>query len=189
MATALAAIGGKVLFGAAATVAGAVIGSRATGKAASAAAKGQDQALAATTAAAAQGRRDVTSGFEAAEEGRRRGFSSAADFIGGNIGTQIRPSQQGNVAAQQQIARGLPQIQNAILGLPTDLSGFQAKQIGQPGDFNIQNPFPQPVAPQPTQSPGGFNFNSDQLNAIRNSLQNIGNIGGGLAGLNFRIGQ
>lgn len=159
-----------------ATVAGAVIGSKASKSASKAAAKGQDKALGATAASTAQGRQDVIGGFAGADEARRGGFSDALSFLGGAPSQQIAPFQQGNVAAQQQISRGLPQIQNAILGLPTDLSGFQPQQIGQPADFNFDlSGFQRPAQPQLTQQEQLQQFISSQLSGNGHPLSGLFN--------------
>lgn len=166
-------------------VVGAGIGAVASSKASKSARKGQDQALAASSAGTAQARGDINRLFGSAQDTRQGAFSSAADFLGGNIGTQIQPFQQGNVAAQQQVQRGLPQTLNAILGQGVDLSGFQARQIGQPSDFNIASPFPQQAQPQPT---SGFQLSPDQLQGIQDGLNNFR--GGGLGGsLQQRFGR
>ena len=150
MATALAAIGGKV---GAAIIGSAIIGGVATSRAAKKAAKGQERALAASTLATDRARSDVTRLFGTAGEARERGFGRALDFLSTAPGTQIAPFQRGNILAQEQIARGLPQIQRAILGQPVDLSGFTARTIGAPESFNFdlsgfrQEPEPEVVAP------------------------------------------
>ena len=53
-----------------------------------------------------------------------------------------------NFAAQEQVAGGLPQILNAIRGLPVDISGLQARDISQ--DFISS---PQALAPNPEPQP------------------------------------
>jgi hypothetical protein len=162
MATVLGAIGAKALFGGAAAIGAAAIGSRASGKAADAQVQGQQGALQATNVAANQARGEVNRLFGESNVSRDRGFTQAQDFLGGAIGSQIQPFQQGNMMAQEQVARGLPQIQNAILGNPVDLTGFNARQIGQPSDFNIDLAQfrPQPEAtPAPAVAPAaGFNI-------------------------------
>ena len=134
MATALAFIGGKV---GAAIIGSAVIGGLATSRAAKKAAKGQERALAASTAATDRARGDVTRLFGTAGEARERGFGRALDFLSTAPDIQIAPFQRGNILAQEQIARGLPQIQRAIRGQPVDLSGFQARSVGAPESFNF----------------------------------------------------
>jgi len=100
-------------------------------------------------------------------------------FLGGAPAQQIAPFQAGNVAAQQQIARGLPQIQAAFLGLPTDLSGFQARQIGQPSDVNIN--IPQAPQQQPTGAPSFGQL--PQGDDVQQRL--IALLGGGGGGVSF----
>ena len=124
--------------------------SDATKKAAKSAAQGQSNALGASTAATGQARGDVNRLFDEATQSRQQGFGNALDFTAGAIPQQIAPFQQGNLAAQQQLSRGLPQIQNALLGQPVDLSGFQGRQIGSPRDFQFDlsrfQPQPQQAA-------------------------------------------
>lgn len=103
------------------------------------------------------------------------GAQAASDMIRGSVDPRIRAMQGGNVNAQNTLLEGLPQIQRAILGLPTDTSGMQAQWA--PANLNFldqgfpefglqqnqqqnqqQNPFmPQnPFAPQnQPQQPGG----------------------------------
>lgn len=128
-------------------IAGAVIKSKASKDAAKASARGQQAALAASQQGATSAIGDINRLFGTAAEARQGGFTQALDFLSGAPAQQIAPFQQGNVLAQEQLARGLPQFQQAILGQPTDLSGFQARQIGQPSDFNINIPTTDQLGP------------------------------------------
>ena len=168
MATALAFIGGKV---GAAIIGSAVIGGIATSRAAGKAAKGQERALGAATTATGQARGDVTRLFGTAGEARERGFGRALDFLSKAPGAQIAPFQRGNILAQEQIARGLPQIQRAILGQPTDLSGFQARTVGAPESFNIDLSGFRREPEAPIATPGTQETQGRSFAAFRN--QNI----------------
>jgi len=53
--------------------------------------------------------------------------------------------QQGNVQAQQALIRGLPQMQNAIMGNPVDMSAFQAVQLQQPQGLTAPNVQMKPI--------------------------------------------
>jgi len=133
-----------------AVVGSAVIGGIASNKASKRAAEGQSEALGVSSAASAQARNDANRLFGKAAEERKNAFADTLKFISGAPSKQIEPFQRGNVLAQEQIVRGLPQIQNAILGLPTDLSGFQARNVGAPSSFD----FPQfQQEEQPTNTP------------------------------------
>ena len=77
-----------------------------------------------------QGRQDVLAAFPKAQEARRQGFQGALDVFGQSIPQQLQAFQGGNVGAQQALLGGLPQQQNAILGLPTDLSTGYAMCFG-----------------------------------------------------------
>lgn len=144
MVTAVAAVasfvggltGAQVAAGAV-TLGAAAIGSRASRKAAEAVVGGQKEALEATTQATGLAKVDVNRLFGGASTARGKGFGKALDFLSGAPSAQIQPFQAGNIQAQEQVARSLPQIQNAILGRPTDLSGFQARSIGAPSSFNF----------------------------------------------------
>ena len=134
-----------------AVIGAAVVGGIATNKASKRANEGQKEALQVTTAGTQEARGDITRLFGTARESRERAFGDVRSFLSKAPGAQIAPFQRGNILAQEQIARGLPQIQRAILGQPTDLSGFQARTVGAPESFNIDlsgfRRDPQAVAP------------------------------------------
>lgn len=68
-------------------------------------------------------REDVQRLFPAAQELRGEGFAGALELIGAGVGPTLEAFQAGNVGAQRALASTLPQIQNALLGLPT--TGFE----------------------------------------------------------------
>lgn len=76
-----------------------------------------------------QARGDVLALQPGVEQNRMLGTQAALDVLGQTIPQQFSTFQQGNVGAQQQLLAGLPQFQNAILGLPTDFSQFQPQAI------------------------------------------------------------
>ncbi len=86
--------------------------------------------------------RDVSKLFGSAEQNLLAGNQAALDTMGQYAPQQFSALQQGNLNAQQQIASGLPQMQNALLGLPTDLSGFQPRGVSVDTSFleNAQLP-------------------------------------------------
>lgn len=135
-------------------VAGAVVGSAVIGavssrSAAKTAAKGAERGQDILQQSREQARQDVLGLFPEIQQAQQQGFQQSRDFLSGQVlPQQLGAFQQGNVAAQEQLARGLPQVQSAILGLPTDLSGFQARQQQLP-QFALPEP-PQPTQPTPT---------------------------------------
>jgi len=144
-----------------ATIGGAIIGGVASDRASKRAAKGASDALDVSTAATKQARGDVAQLFKTAGESRKAAFDTTLDFLSGAPSKQIAPFQGGNVLAQEQISRGLPQIRNAILGLETDLSGFTPRTVGTPESFNfdLSGLRPEPVAATPgTTTPGASRF-------------------------------
>ena len=137
-------------FVATAIVGAAVIGGVATNAASKRAAEGQSEALGATTEATEAARFDINRLFGQAKETRESGFGRTLDFLSGAPSRQIDPFQQGSLAAQETTAAGLPQIQRAILGLPTDLSQIRPKQITGNFDVDVSQFRPAALpAPQP----------------------------------------
>lgn len=130
-------------------IAAASISSSAAKDAAKTAAEGQTEALTAVSGSVEQARGEVLPLFEGARESAQQGIGAGIEFLTGAIPQQIEPFRAGNVAAQQQLTRGLPQIQNAILGNPIDLSGFQARKIPFQG-FNLPTT-PATIRPPATQ--------------------------------------
>lgn len=100
---------------------------------------------------ATQGRGDISSLFPQAQDVSRQGFQSALDLIGLGVPQQLGAFQQGNVGAQQAISSTLPQIQNAILGLPVDFGQFQPQQLNIDTSFLQGLQAPQIQQIQPTQ--------------------------------------
>ena len=99
----------------------------------------QNKAAAALAAQRAkEARADVSSLFPAADINRNLGIQGALDVIGQGVPQQLSAFQQGNVGAQQQLLAGLPQIQNALLGRPVDLSGLQAQTLPIDASFSQQ---------------------------------------------------
>ena len=87
-------------------------------------------------------RADIFPRFEQGQRILSEGFQGAGNVISGAVPSQIGSFQQGNVGAQQQLLAGLPQIQRAILGLPTDTRNiFQPTQITPNLGF-LNTPFP-----------------------------------------------
>jgi len=121
-----------------AAVVGAVASSKASSKAASASKKASDTAVAETRRSSDEARADLFRLFPQAQQSAQQGFQGALDVFSQTVPQQAQQFQAGNVAAQQALLTGLPQIQNAILGRQVDLSGFQPFQAQQP-DFSFAN--------------------------------------------------
>lgn len=103
-------------------------------------------------------------GPQAIQSGQQ-GFQAALDVFGQSLPAQTQAFQGGNVAAQQALLAGLPQIQNAILGGQVNLSGLQPFQQQLPDLSFFQQQLPQfgsmPEQVQPinnVQSPLAGNF-------------------------------
>jgi hypothetical protein len=117
-------------------------------------------------------RSDIYGLFPQAQQAGQQGFQGAMDMFNQSINPQMQAFQGGNVAAQNQILAGLPQIQNALLGNQVDLSQLQAYQAPQQ-DLSFMNqqlnyqplqmptPPPQIMGPQQAQQqPGQINMAS-----------------------------
>ncbi len=108
--------------------------------------KASEESLAAQSAANAatqafierqsgQARADVMALFPQAQEQRTRGFEGALDILSRGIDPRLAAFQQGNIGAQGVVAGALPQIQNAILGRPLDLTALQPQPISVDTSF------------------------------------------------------
>ena len=122
-----------------AAVVGAVSSRNASKKAASASKHASDTAAGETRRASSEARADLFKLFPASQDALSTGYKGAADIFGQSAPQQANIFQQGNVAAQQQIAAGMPQFQNAILGGQVDYNQFQPTQLQQPDFSFMQN--------------------------------------------------
>ena len=77
-----------------------------------------------------EARSDIFRLFPPAQESTQKGIQSSMDFLGKGLPLQMQSFQQGNNQAQQTLAEGLGQFQNAILGNPV--------QAPQPQSINTQ---------------------------------------------------
>ena len=75
--------------------------------------------------------------FRASHENIIKGSQGALDIFKQTIPGQAEAFTEGNYRAQQQVLAGLPQIKNALMGLPVDLSGLQAQRL--PVDTSFAN--------------------------------------------------
>jgi len=67
--------------------------------------------------------------FPASDTNRNLGFQAALDVMAQAAPQQLSAFQQGNLGAQAALLGGLPQMQNAILGLPANLNAIQPQAI------------------------------------------------------------
>jgi hypothetical protein len=73
-------------------------------------------------------------GFDA----RSLGTQGALDVFGQTIPQQLSAFQQGNMGAQQALLGGMPQFQNAIMGLPVDYGAMQPRAVQYDPSFAQQ---------------------------------------------------
>ena len=116
-------------------------------KAAKAQTKALEKAQEYTREAAAQARGDLFKLYPAAQQNANQGFQAAMDIFGQSVPAQMNAFQGGNVAAQQQLLAGLPQMNNALLGAPIDYSQFQTYQAPQQDYSFLQQQLPAFVDP------------------------------------------
>lgn len=119
-------------------VLGAVASDRASSKARRTQVEASDQQTQLIREATAQARKDIDRLSPMAQENLLRGNQTALNIFGGLAPAQMDIFQQGNVGAQQALLSGLPQIQNALLGMPTDFSALQPQQLQMP-DMSFMN--------------------------------------------------
>jgi hypothetical protein len=125
-------------------VAAAVIGSTVVGAAASksaskSAAKGQEKGLAASNAMSQQAIGQSKDYFNIGQRSAQAGFQSALDFFKNTQSAKYEPMIQSNVAAQKVIGQGAQQANNAILGLPVDMSFANQQTAIQPNYSALQS--------------------------------------------------
>ena len=107
---------------AAAVIGTAVIGGVASNKAANQQAKGVQQSIASTNALAAQARGDASGLYGSALQSSHNAATKTMDYFKQTNGQALAPLQQGNVLGQRALGQGYQQANNAILGLPVDMS-------------------------------------------------------------------
>jgi len=122
-----------------AVVGSAVIGGYSANKAAkessSASKKGMEQSLALQK----QARDDAVNLFSQGRSSAQAGIGSALNFYKDNAQAQSQPLIQGNMMGQQVLGQGGIQANNAILGLPVDMSFANNPQQVQADYTNINN--------------------------------------------------
>lgn len=119
-------------------VAVAAVGAYASDRAASKAAKSTEKGIDVSANLARQARSDAIRLFETAAADGRRGVTGAFDFYRQNAAKRYQPFIGGNMAAQNVIGQGAQQANNAILGLPVDMSFTQAQSVNPDLSF-LQN--------------------------------------------------
>jgi len=87
---------------------------------------------------ATNARNDAIPLYDAAQQNRGIGVQSAFDSMAQTIPEQGRLMQDGNVAAQEMLLAGLPQANNALLGLPVDYSALQPQRLEPNYDWTKQ---------------------------------------------------
>lgn len=127
----------------AAAIAGAgVLGAVASDRATSKSLRAQKEAGAEQAQLIREGRQQAEAAMDRlgplAQENLMRGNQAALNIFGGLAPAQMGIFQQGNVGAQQALTSALPQIQNALLGAPTDFSALQPQQLQMP-DLSFLN--------------------------------------------------
>lgn len=119
---------------------------------------------------------DINRIFPQAQAARLFGAQGAQNVMQGFVPQQLQAFQQGNLQAQTTQSLAPQQIQNALLGLPTDFSFLQPQQGFQPNfDFlnqplqpPVQEPLQQPPVPQQQANPFGGAGNGAGQNPFNN---------------------
>ena len=124
---------------AAAILGASVIGAGASISASKSAAKGQAKGLAASQAMSNEAIGQAKDYFNIGQRSAQAGFQSALDFFKNVQPAKYEPMIQGNVAAQRVIGQGAQQANNAILGLPVDMSFANQQTAIQPNYSAIRS--------------------------------------------------
>jgi len=154
---------------AAAVIGTAVVGGVAANSAANKSASAAKAGIASSNALAEQARTDSINLFARGLQSSQAGISGALKFYQDNAQSKINPFIQGNTAAQKVIGQGATQANNAILGLPvdmsfankpqslaTDYSGITSAQLPVLGSQPQSGPDVPPGVQMPNQDPTGL---------------------------------
>lgn len=132
---------------AAAAVVGAVATTAASNRARGAQKSAANTAAAETKRSTSEARGDLFKLFPAAQQTARQGFQGGLDVFGQSLPAQTDVFTQGNLGAQQAIAQGLQQQQNALFGNQVDFSQLQPFQVQQPDLGFFQQQLPNAIDP------------------------------------------
>ena len=122
-----------------AVIGSAVIGAYSSNKAADKQADAAKKGIKSTERLAEQARNDATSLFNKGRQSRLLGQGAAFNLIKQNAQKVNQPLIQGNMMAQQAVGQGGIQANNAILGLPVDMSFANNPQQVQADYSGINN--------------------------------------------------
>jgi hypothetical protein len=128
---------------AASAVIGGVVANKNAGDALDAQEDQNDASAALIREQSLQARKDAVPLFDAAQQNREIGTQAALGTQGQSLRQQIDTSARGNYFAQEALLAGQPQVQNAILGLPVDMSQVQSKILHP--ERNLESMFNQQV--------------------------------------------
>ena len=122
-----------------------------------------------------QARNDILNLYPSIQDSQRQGFNASLDLYKKSIPMRMNAFTQGNIGAQNQIIKGLPQIQNALLGRKIDTSGFQPQSIGYSGDTSLpQSPQFQGISSAIGQKPAQPTINPELMNYMASLQQQYG---------------
>lgn len=88
------------------------------------------------------GRGDANALYSQGDYARNTGIDAAMALMGRSMPTQMGMFQDGNVSAQMQLLAGMPQYQNAILGMPVNNAAFQPTRLAMPDPSAYQQRLP-----------------------------------------------
>lgn len=154
-----------------------LVGGYAANKASKQAAESQKQGMNQSIDITNRARDDVMKLFQQSSQQSALARDQALNFYQQNAAKRITPYQSGNMAAQQVIGQGATQANNAILGLPVDMSfASQPQQIQ--ADYGGINAAKLPASGMQSQG-GGLQ--------MPNGEPQSNQVNQGLAGVNPRI--
>ena len=133
-------------------VAAAVVGAAGSYAASKKSADATEKGIKTSKELSSQARLDAMDLFDRSSQDGRSGITGAFDFYRNSIPKRINPYVQGNMAAQGVIGQGAQQANNAILGLPVDMSFTQPQAIQYDQSYLADAKLPEPT-PKPEPEP------------------------------------
>lgn len=159
---------------AAAVVGSSLVGAYSANKAAKTQASATKQGLAQSNALQQSAITQAKDYFNIGQKSAQAGYQSALDLFKATQPNKYQPMIQSNMAAQKIIGQGATQANNAILGLPVDMSFANNPQQFQPDTSALQN-VELPALGQPVQGPQPAGLSQAVGQVATNDLRNFAN--------------
>lgn len=128
------------IFNAVVTTAGAYLSYKGAQASGDAKLKGQEAAMAAINEATAKAEDQIFKLVSVGEQNLLTGTQGALNVLGQSVGPTMDLSRGGNIAAQETLLAGMPQVEAALRGQPVDYSQFQVYEGAEVPEIDYQLP-------------------------------------------------